>query len=171
MIEAPTKARPTEYKNIRFNSKSEAILACNFDLLGLAWEYEPPVPGDWRPDFYIFGACTLFRFGMYIEYKPKGCTDTYKKELAERYTAMKREQRRNRDGDFIWEMCALLCFSPYARKNYDLHELEMYGLENGAMRRICSGEINGEALLGKIPEAKGYRFDLKYEEPKDEFPF
>ena len=163
------KARPTEYRGTRFASKSEAILARNFSLLDVAWEYEPPVPGEWSPDFYLFGACTLFRFGMYLEYKPRGCTETYKKELGERYAEIQKEQRANGGDSYMFNLFTLLCFSPYERKPYDLRELEMYAFQDGIMRRVSSGEINGDALLGKIDEAMDYRFDL--DEEADDLPY
>ena len=80
----------TEYRGVVFRSKSEAILARNFDLLGLLWIYEPTrfIQGDlWVPDFWIItplssgpGFCSRI-----LEYKPRTPTDTYKAKLGRRF--------------------------------------------------------------------------------------
>jgi hypothetical protein len=46
--------RPTDYKGVRFRSKTEAVYARMFDMLGWPWNYEPEIPG-WthNPDFIV----------------------------------------------------------------------------------------------------------------------
>jgi hypothetical protein len=67
---------PTDYRGIRFRSKSEAIIARAMDLIEVDWEYEPEgyfgnEDDDYVPDF-------LLRLGdeeFLIEYKPRKATD------------------------------------------------------------------------------------------------
>lgn len=51
------KAKPTEYKGIRFRSKLEAQVAYFFDLCHISWLYEPDRLDDgekeYNPDFYL----------------------------------------------------------------------------------------------------------------------
>lgn len=99
------KARPTEYKGIRFRSKSEAVFARYLDLLIetrffentlASFEYEPETCVEgWHPDFLTWrvmrpmGSKYGFRrtipdlFMTFIEYKPSRPTQTYIREWAE----------------------------------------------------------------------------------------
>lgn len=48
------KPKPTTYAGVNFRSRLEAQWAAMFDLLGIKWEYEPPVDFDgWLPDFRL----------------------------------------------------------------------------------------------------------------------
>jgi hypothetical protein len=47
-------AIPTEYKGIRFRSRTEARWAAFFDGVGWRWEYEPYDMAGWIPDFSLF---------------------------------------------------------------------------------------------------------------------
>lgn len=49
------EAKPTEYAGVLFRSKLEATWARFFDVIGLAWEYEPCRMPFWVPDFLIDG--------------------------------------------------------------------------------------------------------------------
>lgn len=49
------EAIPTDYAGVRFRSKLEATWARFFDVIGLAWEYEPCQMEGWWPDFLIGG--------------------------------------------------------------------------------------------------------------------
>jgi len=74
----PREATPTEYKGITFRSKTEAVYARMFDLIGWVWEYEPEVPG-WphNPDFLV-GARRLGHTCLaVIEVKPSRPTKAY----------------------------------------------------------------------------------------------
>ena len=87
---------PTEYKGVRFRSKSEAIFARAMDLAfpgDLFWEYEPKdfAIDWWVPDFHVIhpysGDCL-------IEYKPSEVTETYKENLGSRFwVSMERHPR------------------------------------------------------------------------------
>ncbi len=48
------RARPVEYKGIRFRSVLEARWALMFDALGWVWDYEPAIPlHAYVPDFVV----------------------------------------------------------------------------------------------------------------------
>lgn len=49
------QAKPTEYAGVLFRSKLEATWARFFDVIGVAWEYEPTKLPGWIPDFLIDG--------------------------------------------------------------------------------------------------------------------
>jgi hypothetical protein len=49
------EAKPTGYNGVVFRSKLEATWARFFDVIGLAWEYEPTQIPGWIPDFLIAG--------------------------------------------------------------------------------------------------------------------
>ena len=92
---------PTEYRGVKFKSKSEALFArcldlANNDVVKIAWSYEPPFlkqPDGYIPDFeiwFIFNAREFYKtspIGVRVvaEYKPAGVTDSYKKILAQRF--------------------------------------------------------------------------------------
>ncbi len=75
------QARPTEYRRIRFRSKSEAVLARALDLANKKWKYEVLFCGhEW--DFQLLGNPTIF-----LEYKPRLPTRTYLEELERKVCA------------------------------------------------------------------------------------
>lgn len=49
------EAKPTLYANVVFRSKLEATWARFFDVIGIAWEYEPCQMDGWWPDFLLDG--------------------------------------------------------------------------------------------------------------------
>lgn len=49
------EAKPTAYAGVLFRSKLEATWARFFDVIGVAWEYEPTQLDGWIPDFLING--------------------------------------------------------------------------------------------------------------------
>lgn len=62
------RAIPTTYAGVNFRSRLEARWAAMFDLLGLRWDYEPPIDfAGWIPDFMI--TCRLRP--VYVEIKPR----------------------------------------------------------------------------------------------------
>jgi len=50
-------AIPTTYNGIEMRSRLEARWAAFFDAVGLPWEYEPIMLGDWWPDFRLVVPC------------------------------------------------------------------------------------------------------------------
>jgi hypothetical protein len=83
--------RPTEYKGVRYRSKSEAILAFCMDKAGYEFEYEPDLKCDgleWKPDFIVceqWSGCVFL-----LEYKPCEPTETYKKWIANEFKKVKK---------------------------------------------------------------------------------
>lgn len=62
------QAIPTTYAGVNFRSRLEARWAAMFDLLGLEWDYEPPIDlAGWIPDFSIATPV----LPVYVEVKPK----------------------------------------------------------------------------------------------------
>ena len=49
------EAIPTTYAGVTFRSKLEATWARFFDVIGVAWEYEPTRLPGWVPDFLLDG--------------------------------------------------------------------------------------------------------------------
>lgn len=47
------RATPTRYRGVIFRSRLEAKWASYFDRRGIAWDYEPVLCREWRPDFVI----------------------------------------------------------------------------------------------------------------------
>lgn len=71
----------TEYKGIRFRSKSEAVFARCLNLVGHDFTYEPSCHShDW--DFEVIKACEAGFCVWLIEYKPSEPTDVYLENLA-----------------------------------------------------------------------------------------
>lgn len=68
------KAIPTKYKGITFRSRTEAKWAYFFDLLGIAWQYEPEgydLNGLWYlPDFLLWSLDECFDNRIFVEVKP-----------------------------------------------------------------------------------------------------
>lgn len=62
------QAIPTTYAGVNFRSRLEARWAAMFDLLGLEWDYEPPIDlAGWIPDFSIATPV----LPVYVEVKPR----------------------------------------------------------------------------------------------------
>jgi hypothetical protein len=92
------KTRETEYRGIVFRSKCEAQVALSLDIcpfsvpMGRKWWYEPNFLAieDYVPDFLIHelefyeGEC--IHHWKIVECKPSTTTDTYKRELASRFS-------------------------------------------------------------------------------------
>jgi len=83
--------RPTEYKGVRYRSKSEAILAFCMDKTGYEFEYEPDLKCDgleWKPDFIVreqWSGCVFL-----LEYKPCKPTKTYEKWIKNEFKKVKK---------------------------------------------------------------------------------
>lgn len=119
------KARPTEYKGIRFRSKSEAVFARCLDLSPVAsgWIYEPftgmDVPHQWDfsvvvEEHCICHACrqhTSKTKHLLIELKPSEPTRTYIDELI----GKTRETAETRKAEGIREDTYIVWGSPWER--------------------------------------------------------
>lgn len=84
------KAKETEYKGVVFRSKSEALLARSFDLIGGLWEYEPSQyctkdNDTWTPDFRLVLKIDHYLYEYVVEYKPSVPTKTYVTRLLNNY--------------------------------------------------------------------------------------
>ena len=81
------KPTPTEYKGVRFRSKSEAVFARCLDLAGWDWDYEPKNASGHRWDFLVDRKTEpgsgRERF-VFIEYKPSQPTIAYVRSLIEK---------------------------------------------------------------------------------------
>jgi hypothetical protein len=102
------EARPTEYKGVRFRSKSEAMFARCLDLAGCEWGYEPPSIGKHQWDFIVApgeflhsgavdtsGEYDWFEYRRHIalskpclvEYKPQRPTGLYFEQIRDDFAA------------------------------------------------------------------------------------
>jgi hypothetical protein len=77
------KAIPTEYKGVRFRSKSEAIFAFHLEKAGWQWNYESDVAAEIHPwDFWIYKSDnSIGSRDLLIEYKPTRPTASYVQNL------------------------------------------------------------------------------------------
>ena len=79
------KATPTDYKGIRFRSKSEAIFARAMDLAGITeWVYEPDSFDGYTPDFSVvvqISGWSVDPLNYLIEYKPASVSKAYLQKL------------------------------------------------------------------------------------------
>ena len=93
------KPRPTEYKGVRYRSKSEACVACWLEneiergkLHGFCYEPKEFAVGRWVPDFMAWEVLsTGDELGLkyvLIEYKPRVPTKTYFEELSSRVESL-----------------------------------------------------------------------------------
>lgn len=76
---ADLKAIPTEYKGVRFRSKSEAVFAFHLEKAGWHWNYESDAATEIHPwDFWIYKLDFLIGSRhLLIEYKPTRPTVAY----------------------------------------------------------------------------------------------
>jgi hypothetical protein len=92
------KAIPTEYKGVRFRSKSEAIFARCLDLAGVEdWQYEPNISGlawpYWKLPQHPWDFCVTTKKGfsnshlIFVEYKPAFPSSAYMENLSEKVKA------------------------------------------------------------------------------------
>jgi hypothetical protein len=153
------KARPTEYRGVRYRSKSEACLAKLLDDRGWLLEYEPAwlAVGGWKPDFAAWSVADArdwdvpvgqFRPLLWIiEYKPSDVTPTYRRELERRFNAV-----RLRIGGLPHWFCKLMMGS--------------FWDEDGRKAEFWSGRawvpVAGEwAGPDEVKAIRAHRFDLK----------
>lgn len=144
-------ARPTEYRGVKFRSKSEAIFARALDLGKWVWKYEPEdmrLENGWVPDFWIVMTKPVNPtiVSVVVEYKPSHITQTYLQELTSRMIAL--------SDRMIQTSFGLATGSPWdhveARK---FTVLTQNGWVESARLRKHTLDLMGEAL--------DYRFDLQ----------
>lgn len=137
---------PTEYKGTLFRSKTEAIYARAFDIIGWKWEYEPYVP-MWghNPDFLISAnAASDGRLRLVVmEVKPSKPTSTYLKSILHAATHYNEGFR---------------CRSQIIYGNpWDGGDVMVMKIEDGKWSAPAKIDWMMEVLI----EAKEYRFDLE----------
>ena len=149
------KAIPTEYKGIRFRSKSEAIFARAMDLAGIeAWEYEPATFDGYTPDFLVSAKVPAMILddghdlilSWLIEYKPSTPSSAY----IEKFKSVRFPE--SIDHAFIFYG------SPYS-DNGSFGVIESRSpsrSEEAAMWVLFVTPV-----VNKMTEAMNYRFDLK----------
>ncbi len=167
------KPRPTQYKGVRFRSKSEAVFARCMDLAGALWVYEPfdgkqHSPGAHQWDFLSFMPRDRTSIAVYdnhcffpgidweewepwlIEYKPQRPTDAYVSDL---------QARVNQWSSTTYLACdaniAIIFGSPWKSGYYEV----IWLLING---KTPPREIPHklEKLSSHVSSALSYRFDL-----------
>lgn len=179
------KAIPTEYRGVRFRSKSEAVFARVLDLCGHEWEYEPEQPkclysggarSNHRWDFY------LPLIDYYLEYKPKKPTATYIQNLRhdlafdydELYYGRKdpakffivygspwlhSRQKSPYDMISVDDNSTDACNDPFGKmgiwRNYFIRRNQ-----SGVLVDICAYIVK-DATIDLVTEAAAYRFDLE----------
>lgn len=146
------KAIPTEYRGIRFRSKSEAIFARALDLAHsgkLIWEYEPneyEVDG-WKPDFYVKRQYEGSNYwDCIIELKPSEVTDTHMDNLGNRFCELMDEN--------VGLLCYLICGN---HRNSNRH---VWWFNGGWDNE--TDDYFWSVVFSKFEEAAEYRFDLKH---------
>ena len=85
-------AIPTEYRGIRFRSRTEARWAAFFDEVGWSWQYEPYDLAGWIPDFALEFDTTLL-----VEVKPA----SNPVDLFDRARELDETQARHFDGEIL----------------------------------------------------------------------
>lgn len=161
------EARPTEYKGIRYRSKSEAMFARWLELtrihlskksssergaygFGCGWVYEPDWlrVGNWTPDFYCWSSQwmpSLFISIEIIEYKPSVPTETYIEEMAANVGLMRRSPG---------EAIQLYYGSPFNRERGVYHFLDYEG-------SILVNHSPCDWLGGLADAVASFRYDLE----------
>jgi len=146
------KPIPTEYKQIVFRSKSEAIFAHAMTLSGAQWEYEPGNWDGYTPDFAVFlgvrGWPEIY-LNVLVEYKPSIPTDTYVQRL------QKVKIPDCYDAFFVFYGTAYDNPSAYGWIGINFEEEREQPLSAAISLAFC------DPVMDKMQEAKAYRFDLK----------
>lgn len=138
--------KETQYRFIKFRSKSEAMFARALDLAGYEglWTYEPTneIPGscDWSPDFAVgYQQYTL------IEYKPSEPSEAY-------VNWWEREARKCTQAN----LCLLIWGSWYPKFN-GFHD---YFVEPQTKKNAAKVDLFLERFHQTAAQASRYRFDL-----------
>ena len=126
-------ATPTDYKGVRFRSKSEAMFARYLDWIAqaipLSWVYEPEYlrVDEWVPDFLVCEVHKherhIYTVAKVIEYKPSRPSDAYIERLHERYKELARSPQAIQIPESTVTKTLLLWGSPYSDES-DIIEFE-----------------------------------------------
>lgn len=102
-MNAPSHGIPTEYRGVRFRSRTEATWAAFFDLVNWQWDFEPFDLDGYIPDFVV-----RFRPPLLVEVKPA----VFIEELRERTRKIERSG---------WEHEALILLSAPLADDHPAH--------------------------------------------------
>ena len=150
------RVTPTEYRGVRFRSKSEAIFARAMDLAGFKdWSYESTVIDGYTPDFFVDVAVRSWGYDLYylVEYKPSLPTKTYMEKLMR----IELPESLGIDGFYV------VYGSPYAPEKPS----GVWPVRNSDGRIVNKTAFVlsvCDPVMNKWMEAKEYRFDLAHEE-------
>lgn len=144
-------ARPTEYRGVKFRSKSEAVFARALDIGGWVWKYEPEdmeLDDGWIPDFWIVkkepNRPTII--SIVVEYKPSFVTKPYLEQLESRFEEL--------GHDMLQTAFALAVGSPWDGGSG--RSLKVLDRGNWIELPVIRGQT-----LDLMEKALDYRFDLK----------
>lgn len=145
------EAIPTEYKGIRFRSKSEAMFAFALSRTTLTWIYESEyfvTSDNWTPDFHLSWKGKDRIWTAALEYKPHPVTDTYRGVLSGRFEEL---QSRFTGLPFLG---ILAIGNPYDK----VYSVEAWDWEDGVWR--CIPWLVND-IFNRIESALLYRFEFK----------
>ena len=125
------QAIPTDFRGVRFRSKSEAMLAATLESQGREWRYEPSEfsTGDYQPDFFVDEK-------IIVEYKPDFVSDAYLLRLAQKFTEIENATGRS---------CELWVFNFFVEDIFDLR-----GKPNGVFTLFEGRLLYISEFLGNI---------------------
>lgn len=148
------KAKPTEYKGIRFRSKSEAMFAYILDNRWDGfWFYEPYQVDDYLVDFSLITKNEgTYPIEFLIEYKPSSPTDTYLEFVFSKYHELK-EKAFGKRVSFM-----LISLNMYD-SSFDAEEY--YFNPDSDVGYIKRPDTEADVWENWAREARNYRFDLK----------
>jgi hypothetical protein len=154
--------RPTEYKGVRYRSKSEAILAFCMDKAGYKFEYEPDLKCDelkWKPDFIVheqWSGCVFL-----LEYKPCEPTETYKEWIANEFKKVKKLDCSNvlnlSEGAFI--DTAFIYWNNFYENGQGVGRGSLDEWPENMISIFMCNMLHND-IKPHIENAKQYRFDL-----------
>lgn len=184
------KVRPTEYKGIRFDSKSEAVFARTLDLSGHQWIYHPAAhcghewdflvfrkPIQWEQWAFVGGHRYISPFeavstpgAVLVEYKPSEPTMTYVDWLTDSQRSDPFESvvvwgNPWSKTDAAYSKCCYVCYPIFSsHSKYGWGDF-IPNADNGENRAFSYRHLIDEIFTGITDEvaqqAKTYRFDLR----------
>ena len=148
------KPTPTEYKGIRFRSKSEAVFAYAIEQSRVGiWVYEPflslPLDG-YTPDFLLCIKSQKSIGAFLIELKPSKPTDTYIEECERRFTELTIRQ----DTGWLFPCCSLIYGTPFDDR-FDGYKCMLWS-KIGRWEEFGFSSLTKHAIAGTR-----HRFDLR----------
>lgn len=150
------KAVPTEYKGVRFRSKSEACFAMYLDHYNVLWEYEPKelaLECGYVPDFRIIRHSAKAFYCELIEYKPSMATDTYLHVVMEKLLLL---------SNHVAMECYPAVFMGSFWNNDAASQCEVIrpDLQRGGFHRIDGWQGKGDDEWALRQQIAQHRFDL-----------